>query len=108
MAALVPGLEDELRNAGLERCLVAAAEWCDRMGPKDMEEISEEERWEAPLMVKNTFLELDEGARSEALQRANTVPAPASNVQDLLEDEEEEEELRIPKKREETGRNSKR
>lgn len=45
----------------------------------------------APLMVKNTFLELDEGARSEALQRANTVPAPASNVQDLLEDEEEEE-----------------
>lgn len=33
---------------------------------------------------------------------------PPRLLQDLLEDEEEEEELRIPKKREETGRNSKR
>ena len=29
-AMAVPGLEDELRKAGLERCLEAAVDWCER------------------------------------------------------------------------------
>ena len=144
----VPGLEDELRKAGLERYLEAAVDWCERMGPKDMEEIGEEEIFDdfadalqlrplerrrllkgpmgasraaggyavpaassstaAPaakavqmggkntLIVKNTFLDFDDGARSE-LQRASTVPAPQASKELLEEDEEPfEEEFQMP------------
>lgn len=135
----VAGLEDELRKAGLERCLAAAVEWCERMGPKDMEEIGEEEIFDdfaealqlRPLerrrllkgpmgasraagggyageginvstaaaepsapsknvqvvgkgtwVVRNTFLDFDDGARASDLQRASTVPAPPKEVEE--------------------------
>ncbi|CAE7421337.1 KCNB1, partial [Symbiodinium microadriaticum] len=41
VAMSVPGLEEELQAAGLERCTKAAAEWCEQMGPRDLEEIGE-------------------------------------------------------------------
>ncbi|CAJ1387123.1 unnamed protein product [Effrenium voratum] len=43
---MVPGLEEELGLAGLERCLVAAMAWCEEMGPRDLEEIAEEDVFE--------------------------------------------------------------
>lgn len=37
----MPGLEQELRDAGLESRIAVAAVWCDRMGAKYLEEIAE-------------------------------------------------------------------
>lgn len=37
----MPGLEQELRAAGLESCIDAAAQWCESMGAQHLEEIAE-------------------------------------------------------------------
>eukprot|EP00930_Biecheleria_cincta_P023714 TRINITY_DN1707_c0_g1_i1.p1 TRINITY_DN1707_c0_g1~~TRINITY_DN1707_c0_g1_i1.p1 ORF type:complete len:463 (+),score=102.56 TRINITY_DN1707_c0_g1_i1:135-1523(+) len=39
----VAGLEDAMRSAGLEIYIPAAAEWCDKMGARDLEEITEDD-----------------------------------------------------------------